>query len=580
MAMAGTVTRSRRADTSQVSHSSIVNARRLLVNAKDQAFHITGSSPPRKRPAPQRDLDNIVNKKARFTTGIAVEIPARPPFHTRLSREPTDAKPAPPPPTPKPAAAAPNPPTTRRAAPLANDDGPPKTTSTSARQRPTRTKHQEKVANGLKHELSRLQPNAEDTTKHEGRKLRSQEVTRFKSELSAYFPEYDEVIGNDPKETHLLNLDTPIVITDEAPPPHQHNLHHHRPHPPETYPIRSYSDALYTDLFEAQRIDFSFLNQNTNTKKHQHQHHHNHPSANHVPPSSDPLPDTLYTSAHRKAERLERSIRNTEKGRAQHERDQVIRLLDGLQGPDWLRVMGVSGVTESRKRAFEPAREHFIKGCEGILEKFRRWAAEEKRMRLERLQKREEEGNSVGEGSSRHDGEEEEDDVVVGGSEAEHDGSGDDGEEEEEGEPPDDDGDDHDSDVDAEIAKQLREEALAAATKGKGRRKKMGAPSRRGVASRRAGSVAPPPPSRRAPPPKSSAPPEEPPKEFTSFFAKRYQREAALSKTRRTGRKVLAWGHPIPDMPEREFELPAELRDEDTLRSRARTKRRDKRVRK
>jgi hypothetical protein len=28
--------------------------------------------------------------------------------------------------------------------------------------------------------------------------LRSQEATRFKSELSAYFPEYDEVIGNDP----------------------------------------------------------------------------------------------------------------------------------------------------------------------------------------------------------------------------------------------------------------------------------------------------------------------------------------------------------------------------------------------
>jgi hypothetical protein len=241
--------------------------------------------------------------------------------------------------------------------------------------------------------------------------------------------------------------------------------------------------------------------------------------------------------------------------------------------------MGVSGVTESRKRAFEPAREHFIKGCEGILEKFRRWAAEEKRMRLERQQKREGEGHSVA-GSSRHDGDVdgEEDEVVVGGSKNENErkrgGDNAEGEEEEEDEPPDDedDGDDHDSDVDAEIAKQLRDEALmAAAAKGKGRRKKLGAPSRRGVTSRRAGSVA---------PPKASTPPQEPPKEFTSFFAKRYQRDMALSKTRRTGRKALAWGHPIPDMPEREFELPAEWRDDDALTSRARIKRRDKRVKK
>jgi hypothetical protein len=61
------------------------------------------------------------------------------------------------------------------------------------------TKHQAKVINGIKHELDRLQPRQDDT-KEQGRKLRSQEATRFKSELSAYFPDYDEVIGNDPKE--------------------------------------------------------------------------------------------------------------------------------------------------------------------------------------------------------------------------------------------------------------------------------------------------------------------------------------------------------------------------------------------
>jgi hypothetical protein len=64
------------------------------------------------------------------------------------------------------------------------------------------TKHQEKVVNGIKHELDRLQPSSADmaASNTQGRKLRSQEGVRFKSELSAYFPEYDEVIGNISKE--------------------------------------------------------------------------------------------------------------------------------------------------------------------------------------------------------------------------------------------------------------------------------------------------------------------------------------------------------------------------------------------
>lgn len=64
-------------------------------------------------------------------------------------------------------------------------------------QRPTN--HRQKITNGIKHELDRLQPSIADI-KDEKRKLRSQEGARFKSELSAYFPEYDEVIGNEPKE--------------------------------------------------------------------------------------------------------------------------------------------------------------------------------------------------------------------------------------------------------------------------------------------------------------------------------------------------------------------------------------------
>lgn len=60
--------------------------------------------------------------------------------------------------------------------------------------------HQEKVVNGIKHEPA-IKPEPYSKAGREGgRKLRSQEATRFKSELSAYFPDYDEVIGNDPKE--------------------------------------------------------------------------------------------------------------------------------------------------------------------------------------------------------------------------------------------------------------------------------------------------------------------------------------------------------------------------------------------
>lgn len=80
------------------------------------------------------------------------------------------------------------------------------TTQTSTETTPPKpVNHHQKAVNGIKHELDRLQdrlaPPKPD--KDEKRKLRSQEGTRFKSELSLYFPEYDEVIGNDPKEDRM-----------------------------------------------------------------------------------------------------------------------------------------------------------------------------------------------------------------------------------------------------------------------------------------------------------------------------------------------------------------------------------------
>ena len=253
-----------------------------------------------------------------------------------------------------------------------------------------------------------------------------------------------------------------------------------------------------------------------------------------------------------------------------------MRLLDGLQGHDWLRVMGVSGVTETKKRAFEPARDHFIRGCEAILDKFRRWTREEKRRRAEMLEKRQAhlsggEGSLCGEGAESEEEEEEEEeegeedgDEVVEMQRYEQgaESGGEEGDEDAERGPPD------ESDVDASIAKQLREEALAAAAKK--RRAKAGAKAaaaKRGTAAKQGKAAA----------AALSHPPEEP-REIVSLFRKRYQREAALSTNRRKGRTVLAWGEPIPDMAEADFELPAALRDDPIFQSPGRKRRRNKRV--
>jgi len=373
------------------------------------------------------------------------------------------------------------------------------------------TNHHEKVVNGIKHELDRLQPKSADL-KAEKRKLRSQEGTRFKSELSAYFPEYDEVIGNEPKEDHILNLDTPIIIIDSAKTsnkqpasPRKSNGQTHE------YPLKEFPESFFDELHDAQRVDFSFLDKNYKEEG-----------------GVDPLSDAYFESIHRKPERQEKTIRNTDKGRAQHEKDQVIRLLEGLQGHDWLKLMGVSGITDSRKKEYEPAREHFIRGCEAIIEKFRTWREEEKRRKLEREAAM----------AEAEEAEEEQEDEE---------------EEEEEGDVSDGDPPDY-SDVDASAARQLHEEAIA----------RSAPPAKHPEKKAKVETIP------------STAPELE--KEFTSFFVKPYLRAAALGKHRRSGRSVAAWGHPVPDVPEVDFNLPEEYRDEETLKVHARRKRRDRRV--
>jgi hypothetical protein len=301
----------------------------------------------------------------------------------------------------------------------------------------------------------------------------------------------------------ILNLDTPIIIVDSAktskqpPSPKKPNGQTH------AYPLKEFPDSLFDDLHDVERLDFDFLVKNHLEED-----------------GEDPLSDAYFEGIHRKPERQEKQIRNGDKGRAQHEKDQVIRLLEGLQGHDWLKLMGVSGITDSRKKEYEPAREHFIKGCENILEKFRTWREAEKRRKLEREQ-------------ALAEAEEEE--------EAEEDAKSD-------GDPPD------YSDVDASAARQLHEEAIA-----------RSAPLARKQAEKRTRV-------------EMIPPVEEYEKEFKSFFPKPHLRQAALGKHRRSGRSVSAWGHPVPEVTVEDFDLPEEYRDEETLKIYARRKRRDRRV--
>ncbi|KFY86493.1 hypothetical protein V500_07601 [Pseudogymnoascus sp. VKM F-4518 (FW-2643)] len=376
----------------------------------------------------------------------------------------------------------------------------------ATRQQP---KYAEKAINGIKHELERLQPDRKDT-KSETRKLRSQEGTRFKSELASYFPDYDVVIGNEAaEETHTIDAGTSIIISDSNPPTQQKQPNNPSPKKKQLEngagkpTFKNFEDSLFSDLYQAQKVDFTFLDRHMKGT-----------------PESDPLPDSYYDIPHRRGKRLEMSIRNSEKGRAQHEKDQVARLLEGLQGHDWLKVMGVSGITESKKKEFEPAREHFIKGCQGILDKFRSWREEEKRRKLEKER-------ALAEAAQEGDESEESD-----------------------GDPPD------YSDVDHAAAMQLHEEAIA--------RSAPHTPTKRKA-------------EKRAKVEFEELPMDKVEKEFKSFYKKPHLRQAALGKQRKSGRSISAWGHPIPDVPEVEFDLPDELKEEAAKDTTARRKRRVRR---
>lgn len=188
-----TLTRSRRAEG---LHPNTVNANARLIatstrSAGQTICHNVTSGRTKRLEIADCEYDTVRAKKQKLTVEIrSATIPQHPKPAVNVALQQA-AAPAAPTPKPKPASARTQSSTTV-AVQLAERG--------ESKAKRVLTKHQKKLVNGIRHELDRLQPTVETAKKPEGRKLRSQEGTRFKSELSAYFPEYDEVIGNEPKE--------------------------------------------------------------------------------------------------------------------------------------------------------------------------------------------------------------------------------------------------------------------------------------------------------------------------------------------------------------------------------------------
>ncbi|KAI5272249.1 hypothetical protein E4T47_04363 [Aureobasidium subglaciale] len=367
-----------------------------------------------------------------------------------------------------------------------------------------------------------LNPSQRQTRKtSERRSLRSHdEGPRLKSELAVYFPYYEDIIYDSNKEPETI-----IHISHEPYNPAQDptskpdslasNARNRRP---SSSPNKPPSSPTQKNKYNgAQVIDFSSIEK----------------SVGHHP--KDPLTDAFYFKSHRRAERKEKQLRNIEKERAMHEKAHLERLLEALQGHDWLRVMGIVSVADADAKKYEPKRKYFVDEVNALLLKFKTWKDEERRIRQEK------------EAAAMADDDEEE------------------GEEEEESES-----EPSSSDLDASAARQLQTEASGGA--GGGKDGKAGKLKSRTRASAPVAEPAPPPP---APAPVIYREPT-PDGPFVSFYSKPHLRAAALGNTRH-GRTLTAFGVPIPEVQEQEFALPEEYVTPDALRANARKRRRMKR---
>ncbi|WEW58432.1 hypothetical protein PRK78_003900 [Emydomyces testavorans] len=207
----------------------------------------------------------------------------------------------------------------------------------------------------------------------EKRSLRSQDGgLKPRSELSLYFPNYEQILNlKSVKKGSKILLTDDLGATEVLPYPvtgsKPGSLYEKNIASSSTLPQRN--ETLLVDSHEAQILEDSPLLSSVADNQ-----------------TKDPLSDGLYFKAHKRIMRREKQLRNIEREGAQHEKMQLERILSALQGHDWLRVMGVSGVTEAEKRLYEPKRAYLMIEISTLLEKFKIWKEEEKRRKSEREQ--------------------------------------------------------------------------------------------------------------------------------------------------------------------------------------------------
>ena len=367
------------------------------------------------------------------------------------------------------------------------------------------------------------------------RSLRSRNSgSRAKCELASYFYNYEELLSLEPPEIapDALTGDTTIHLIDDLTDPFSSN---------DDTPDAPFGNPLLK-LHDCEVVTIP------------------------TPKSTvrdDPLNEDYYSLAHKRVERKEKQIKNIERERAQHEKEQLDRLLDDLKGHDWTRAMGLTGISDAEKKLYEPKRAFFVEEITALIDKFHAWRDEEKRRKLGKAKLPRAETTPPGAaGSKAHAGSKrpvkkgkrtredlEADEPLANGTTSIFDAQS-------TGEQPD------ANDVDAWAARQLIQEAQSASVGGKQNQRKPSTsePNR---------------PIKRA----RTAPYEPPPvdltKPFTSFYADHATRHTALSGQG----SGLAFGYPIPQLIEQEFRLPRGILREDAIVASQRTLRRLKRDR-
>ncbi|KAF9894335.1 hypothetical protein FE257_007838 [Aspergillus nanangensis] len=427
--------------------------------------------------------------------------------------------------------------------------------------------------------------------KEQRRSLRSHDGgSRARSELALYFPNYEQLLSVEPPKPEFLAGNTTIRLIDDLTSP---------PLPASALTSTDADSPFGNPLLNLHNCETITLSEpppppppsdkdtprTTPRKK---------------PPKAkedneDALNEGAYFRPHRRNERQEKQLRNIERDRAQHEKQQLDRLLDELQSTDWPRVMGIGTLTDPDERKhYETKRAFFINEISALIQKFKIWKEEEKRRKVEKeklvLQQQQEQSQSAGSTittshqppashkrrrpqprpSTNEPDEQEVDDTdarvsttssspdlslpdVLSPTET-----------------PD------INDVDAAAARQLLQEARSATA---GKKLKQTTISFSGHGPKKKPKTHASPPNQDPPQPPSSPPilppPPPPPddKPFTSFYAKPYLRETAMS-THRKGRVRFAFGHPIPEMEEREFVLPSEILTTDAIHACRRKRRR------